>query len=582
MRHFLSGDHFVAQASSLARGRAIAWAPLLTSMFLYAGMLCVTCTLAIGLDHGIDDADITLVYARNVARGLGYVYTPGGEHVEGSTSLAWTLFCALIFRVFEHVTPWLFAACLGFCVVTIRLTLNLAAACTAGKAYPSLTITTCTLLATPAFFAWCLSTLMDLALWSMVLTMSLWQVLRPQTRLHQLLSAGACSLVVLTRPEGLLVSPVLIAISFAASRMRGVDTRSACKQVVLPGLSVLVSALGLLIFRLSYFGFPHPNTYYAKVGSAPLANAVSGIDYLLGFFAWNPLHALAALFALRVLVVDGPKGFRVLRTGGSCSQTTTVALALATMLLTSGLITLIEGADHFEGFRVLQAFVPFSSALLGSQLAGPLGNGARRAQKLSLIAACAAMLFSWWRFLGNDVPGFQEELDVASEGRRIAALVQQHVAVGAPLPSIGTGGAGGIAYRYDGRIQDLLGLNWVAMAHAPGDREGPPGHAAFSEKVFWSDPSTLVTVHILATRPRDACDMYASLGPWEDKIFRGLLSSSRFRAEYVGASIAAPEGALVFYARRSFMNAHVLQDALQLEWPTDASQRPDCFRRVAL
>jgi arabinofuranosyltransferase len=580
MPHFLSGDHFVAEASSLRRWRAIAWGPLLSSMFLYGGMLCVTCTLAIGLDHGIDDADITLVYARNVARGLGYVYTPGGEHVEGSTSLAWTLFCALVFRVFEYVPQWLFAACLGFCVVAVRLTLNLARACTVGKAYPSLTITTCTLLATPAFFAWCLGTLMDLALWSMVLTMSLWQVLRPQSRRQQLLSAGACSLVVLTRPEGLLVSPVLIAISFAASRLRGVDAHSACKQAMLPGLSVLVSALGLLVFRLSYFGFPHPNTYYAKVGSAPLANAVSGIGYLLGFFAWNPLHALAALFALRVLVVDGPKAFRVLRRGGSCSQTTTVALALATMLLASWLITLIEGADHFEGFRPLQAFVPFSSALLGGQLAGHLANGARRAKNLR-VAACAAMLFSWWRFLENDVPGFQEELDIASEGRRVAALVQQHVAAGAPLPSIGTAGAGGIAYRYDGRIQDLLGLNWVAMAHASGDRQGPPGHAAFSGKVFWSDPSTLVTVHIVATRPRDACELYVSLGPWEDKIFRGLLSSSRFRAEYVGASIAAPEGALVFYARRSFMNARVLQDALQLEWPTDASQRPDCFRGVA-
>jgi hypothetical protein len=76
-------------------------------------------------------------------------------------------------------------------------------------------------------------------------------------------------------------------------------------------------------------------------------------------------------------------------------------------------------------------------------------------------------------------------------------------------------------------------------------------------------------------------ELYVSLGPWEDKIFRGLLSSSRFRAEYVGATIAAPAGALVFYARRSYMKAHALSNARQLEWPTDASQRPGCFRRIA-
>lgn len=31
---------------------------------------------------GVDDANITLVYARNLSRGHGFVYTPGGERVE--------------------------------------------------------------------------------------------------------------------------------------------------------------------------------------------------------------------------------------------------------------------------------------------------------------------------------------------------------------------------------------------------------------------------------------------------------------------------------------------------------------------
>src|SRR5262245_27115579 len=43
---------------------------------------------------GVDDANIFLVYARNLASGHGLVYYPGGERVEGFTSLAWVLVCA--------------------------------------------------------------------------------------------------------------------------------------------------------------------------------------------------------------------------------------------------------------------------------------------------------------------------------------------------------------------------------------------------------------------------------------------------------------------------------------------------------
>jgi len=44
-----------------------------------------------GPSIGIDDANITQAYAQHLAQGLGYVYNAGGERVEGSTSLLWTV-----------------------------------------------------------------------------------------------------------------------------------------------------------------------------------------------------------------------------------------------------------------------------------------------------------------------------------------------------------------------------------------------------------------------------------------------------------------------------------------------------------
>ena len=44
---------------------------------------------------GIDDANIFFVYARNFANGNGFVYHPGGERVEGFSSVLWVMICSL-------------------------------------------------------------------------------------------------------------------------------------------------------------------------------------------------------------------------------------------------------------------------------------------------------------------------------------------------------------------------------------------------------------------------------------------------------------------------------------------------------
>ena len=71
---------------------------------LVAGFGAAFSYWVLGPQVGIDDANITQVYARNIAAGHGYVYNIGGERVEGSTSLLWTLInaAALRFRSRGH------------------------------------------------------------------------------------------------------------------------------------------------------------------------------------------------------------------------------------------------------------------------------------------------------------------------------------------------------------------------------------------------------------------------------------------------------------------------------------------------
>ena len=65
------------------------WPVLLACVVVLCGALLSFGPLEAGL--GIDDANITQAYARNLAAGHGYVYNIGSERVEGSTSLLWTL-----------------------------------------------------------------------------------------------------------------------------------------------------------------------------------------------------------------------------------------------------------------------------------------------------------------------------------------------------------------------------------------------------------------------------------------------------------------------------------------------------------
>ena len=54
---------------------------------------------------GYDDANIFLVYARNIAGGHGFVYNVGGERVEGFTSPAWVLLCAAAMKITTRPEP---------------------------------------------------------------------------------------------------------------------------------------------------------------------------------------------------------------------------------------------------------------------------------------------------------------------------------------------------------------------------------------------------------------------------------------------------------------------------------------------
>src|SRR5262245_45918815 len=245
---------------------------------------------------GVDDADIYMVYGRNVATGQGFVYNPGGERVEGFTSFAWTLIVAATFWIApaysEHLLFIISIAILAMTwFVLVRFACSGVAPTRAGP-----------LLLVLLFFGWCLSSpaygmwvttsLMETGLWSLTIsagTVLFARLVASERVTNPWAPAALAGVAVLVRPEAQLIVPMWIVSAFIAAWAVHRDVGRALRAI-LPALVVFVIAVGALTaFRLAYFGYPLPNTFYAKLSPNRSYNFIEGLRYLRDFFVSFPL-----------------------------------------------------------------------------------------------------------------------------------------------------------------------------------------------------------------------------------------------------------------------------------------------------
>src|SRR5579872_2614974 len=128
---------------------------------------------------GIDDANIFFSYAENIAGGRGFVYAANDERVEGFTSLLWVLICAGARYVSDRPEVILLAISVGLTTATVTMTANYLQSVGGSDADGTLpeqrSLSTTILLfswcfLSPAFVCWMTLTLMDVALWTTIVT----------------------------------------------------------------------------------------------------------------------------------------------------------------------------------------------------------------------------------------------------------------------------------------------------------------------------------------------------------------------------------------------------------------------------
>jgi arabinofuranosyltransferase len=513
-----------------------------------------------GPSIGIDDANITQAYAQHLAQGLGYVYNAGGERVEGSTSLLWTVINTGFFLVSGAPEFGLTILCLLLTALCLAEALSLASLLGERAGIPGpVTVVgfSAAMLCQPAFFTWSVWTLMDLTLWTWLFTVivssSVLLFAAPAGTRHaeaQLSSPLWLSLLAmpLVRPEGIAVS---VAVLTLLAGFAWHQQRPPLLKLALWTLLATVATLALVTAaRVQYFGYPVPNTFYAKVSMSVAKQAIEGAYYVIKFVkrANNAGLLAGGLLGAMASAV-------VLRTPWRQALWVAAGGALPVLLILS--VYIAVGGDHFGSFRQLQVVIPvlaaFTALLLGviykllrDRLAAlPLpGMVATGLLPLVAILACLAFIAPPLQLYAKDKGKLDIEFRLAEDGRQLGDMLNRW-----PFqPSIGVIAAGGIARTFQGPVYDLVGLNWSVMAHAPKslNPNRPKNHAAFNQQVLYSHPP-----EVLLPEPGPCDQALYDSQEFRNSVLDNIFQDARFQAMY---AYACRDG-LSFYVRRDKLGA---------------------------
>ncbi len=495
---------------------------------------------------GFDDANITLNYAENIARGLGYVYFEGGERVEGSTSALWTLYVSLAFVLFERPEPFLgltgVVITFGIVLLSIRIARILLRLMQLDMRFAAPFVAVLFALF-PAFFDWSVWSFMDAGLWFLTLT----ALIHTGLRLIEMRSIGTgdgpvlgfaalSALVTVSRPEGVVVgvgcSLVLLGVGWMLMRPRII-------AAPLLGMAASLAAFAALVgLRIWYFGYPHPNTYYAKVSTDFLPQVIQGAHYTKSYLM-VPGHllviALAALGLLRL---------RSLSRHTPAYQASLSAVLLIALTVAGGVAVYTAlGGDHFSAHRFYQVFLPLlipaATVLLTMVAFSSTGVPSRGVLGVLGVSAVLGGIYQWNHYttpFGNNAGEYRIAEGGREVGRRLNDLPGQ--------PGVAIFVAGGVAMTYDGPIYDLMGLNWVEMAHTERNHRGRyTNHGGFSKEVFYRTLPDIVT-----PEQTECTDTGWTQSPFINRILGGLYSDPEFTELY---TLDCWNG-LTFYRRKAF------------------------------
>ncbi len=478
-------------------------------------------------DFEVDDAFISYRYAWNLVHNNGLVYNPGTS-VEGYTNFLWTVLMSGALQFEVEPTSLALALNIALTIGITGLTYYLGTRLGIPEGRREIYALVVTILLVidqsivtyglrgsgmeSIFFAFLV--LLAFALLWVDSTRNIWvAVLR-----RRALGGAVLALASLTRPEGLMVAVVLLLARAWQDRRAG---KQQSKGIALAVLSFAVIMVPYQVWRIGFYGYPLPNTFYAKTGTSS-ALIWRGLDYAWDFAGthWflvilSVASVLLPVSALVKAVLRPTKAADPSRSplGDAISSNPTItyrsedtqsrsawdlggsrALTWLVALYTAYII--IVGGDWLTADRF---FVPLVAPLALLALTAccrldallRLNDIARRVASIVLAAMVLAYAFSSLLQLREGSRVTVRSLSDEVNTRWWAAAgfwLREHTP---PDTLVAVQGAGAVAYYGQRPVLDMYGLNDLYIAHLKVDELGT-GKAGHEKK----DPQ-----YILNKRP---------------------------------------------------------------------------------
>ena len=343
----------VAPPATTTRWLMAAAAPLPYIVLLAAAysVFCVT----------TDDPFITYRYAANILARHGPVFNIG-ERVEGFSSPLHLLLCVLLLKIVPAADILFKAKLVGLCLAALAVWQTGRLARVTGLSGAGALVAQL-LVALNTNFALGGVNGLETSLYTCLVLAAVLAFIRELNGRVGPQSAVWLFLVFLTRPDGLLIFALLLAVRFAWAVRRG----RVGRDVVGWATIFLLLTVGFLLARYAYYGQWVPNTYYAKQ-VAPVWGLREGKAYLLHplfptALYWPSLHGFAAFWAQKWPVLGVITFWGLALTGLLRLASRWTGWVLFVIVAAQTAFVLRFGGDWMPGWRFLIPSVPLLAVL---------------------------------------------------------------------------------------------------------------------------------------------------------------------------------------------------------------------------
>jgi arabinofuranosyltransferase len=463
----------------------------------------------------LDDAYITFRYARHLAEGYGLgAWNRTGEHVEGYSSLLWTLLLAgaAWLGVDVRMASKVFGSAAALTVIAVLFRRRDDRPAVLSGVFLTLYL---------PFMFYAASGMEAVAFTSLVtlvlVSPAQWQPI-------------VAPLLVAMRPDGALVAGLdVLALAWRRERLRWVAATA-----IASGLTFMAIA----VHRWVAYGALAPNTYYAKVAGGGIGHVRLGLVYV---GSWMLAHIVVVAFlAIGAVAVK--------RTGDRRGLTCLALLVAYVVYMASA------GGDPPTAFPVWRQFIHVAPAWVLVAMTGLTSVVRDRRWRQVSAAAGLALAADLGVLLvqerGGPRPGN-------------AVYVAWLASVASPTTTISSSYGGALPFIVDAVHIDALGLNTPYIArHGTFDADGPQDSKTDMRWVIEQRPD-IVEGYLSGLALLRGAGPDEIIGARRRKMILEMVSSPRFQREYVFVR-NAPYDRMdrAAFLRRDFWEAHPRRDTL--------------------